>query len=67
MYLISLLKVLYANGITIREGIDYNSTGEVTDVIYCGEQADVSEELMYSIVRSVQLGDGGWASIVITR
>lgn len=34
MYLIALLKVLYANGITIREGIDYDSTGEVTDVIF---------------------------------
>ena len=46
MYLIALLKVLYANGITIREGIDYDSTGEVTDVIFLGEQADVPEELM---------------------
>lgn len=45
MYLITLLKVLYANGITIREGIDYDSTGEVTDVIFLGEQADVPEEL----------------------
>lgn len=53
MYLITLLKVLYANGITIREGIDYDSTGEVTDVIFLGEQADVPEELLYSIVRSI--------------
>ena len=25
MYLITLLKVLYANGITIREGVDYDT------------------------------------------
>ena len=29
MYLITLLKVLYSNGITIREGIDYDSTGDI--------------------------------------
>ena len=53
MYLIALLKVLYANGITIREGIDCDSTGEVSDVIFYGEQADVPEELLYSIVRAI--------------
>lgn len=67
MYLITLLKVLYANGITIREGIDYDSTGEVTDVIFLGEQADVLEELMYSIVRSILPGGGGCVEVVITR
>ena len=64
MYLIALLKVLYANGI---EGIDYDSTGEVTDVIFLGEQADVPEELMYSIVRSILPGGGGCVEVVITR
>ena len=67
MYLITLLKVLYANGITIREGIDYDSTGEVTDVIFLGEQADVPEELLYSIVRSIQPGGNGCGGVLIIR
>ena len=67
MYLITLLRVLYANGITIREGIDYDSTGEVTDVIFLGEQADVPEELLNSIVRSIQPGGNGCVDVVITR
>ena len=58
---------LYANGITIREGINYDSTGEVTDVIFLGEQADVPDELMYSIVRSILPGGGGCVEVVITR
>lgn len=67
MYLITLFKVLYANGITIREGIDYDSTGEVTDVIFLGEQSDVPEELLYSIVRSIQPGGNGCVEVVISR
>lgn len=67
MYLITLLKVLYANGLTIREGIDCDSTGEVSDVIFLGEQADVPEELLYSIVRAIQPGGGGCVEVVITR
>lgn len=66
MYLITLLKVLYANGITIREGIDCDSTGEVSDVIFYGEQADVPEELLYSIVRAIQPGNG-CVEVIITR
>lgn len=66
MYLIALLKVLYANEIMIYEGIDYDSTGEVTDVIFDGEQVDVPEELMYSIVRSILPGRG-CVEVVITR
>ena len=45
----------------------YDSTGEVTDVIFLGEQADVPEELMYSIVRSILPGGGGCVEVVITR
>ena len=69
MYLITLFKVLYAHFITTREGINYDSTGEVSDVIFCGSQADAEacDDLMYSIVRSIQIGDGGCVAIVITR
>ena len=67
MYLIILLKVLYANGITIREGVNYDSTGEVSDVIFLGEQTDVPEELFYSIVQSIRPGGGGCVEVVITR
>ena len=66
MYLIALLKVLYANGITIREGIDFDSTSEVSDVIFFVEQADVPEELSYSIVRAIQPGNG-CVEVIITR
>ena len=67
MYLITLLRVLYGNAITIREGIDCDSTGEVSDVIFLGEQTDVPEELFYSIVRAIRPGGGGCVEVVITR
>ena len=67
MYLIILLKVLYANLITIREGIDCDHTGEVSDVTFFGLQDDVPEELMFSIVQAIQPGDNGCLDVVITR
>ena len=65
MYLIDLLRVLYANGITIREGFDCDSTGEVSDVIFYGKQADVPYELLFSIVCSIHPGDGCVEVIII--
>ena len=67
MYLITLLRVLYANGITIREGIDFDNTGEVTDVIFFGLQDDIPEDLNFSIVQAIQPGNNGCLDVVITR
>ena len=67
MYLIVLLKVLCSNLITIREGIDFDNTGEVTDVIFFGLQDDIPEELNFSIVRAIQPGNNGCLDVVITR
>lgn len=67
MYLIVLLRVLCANLITIREGINFDSTGEVSDVIFSGLQDDIPEELMFSFVQAIQPCDNGCLDVVITR
>lgn len=67
MYLITLLKVLCANMISIREGVDFGSTGEVSDVIFLGLQDDIPEELNFSIVQAIQPVDNGCLDVVITR
>ena len=67
MYLIVLLKVLCSNLITIREGMDFDNTGEVTDVIFFGLQDDIPEDLNFSIVQAIQPGNNGCLDVVITR
>ena len=67
MFLETLLRVLYVTGVSIREGIDYSNTGEVTEERFRGEPDRVPSDLLYFIVRSIQFSSDGWVNVVVTR
>lgn len=64
MKLITLLHVCSDKKFRIRKGIDYENTGEVTDIVYSGVPGDVPEELLSYMVLTFDR-DNDWLDVVI--